>query len=291
MRNGIEAPTGPGATLGTRVVALDMDGTLLRPDLTIGRRTLDAIAAADRAGIRVVVATGRGHRSAEPLLSSITTIDHGVLSNGSYVRDLRARRTLRTSPITSEALAAVLAVVAARAPGSGIGWEHADGFGYDVTYRDVWAHATEWPVVPLDRPPADVPLLKLLVRHPELEEPALLAALGAALPPTVTAATSGGRLVEITGHGVDKATGLAWLCDRWGVAAADVVAVGDNGNDVAMLRWAGRGVAMGNAHPDAVAAADERTAPCDEDGVALVLERVLDEWGAPGPPTGVSRPG
>ena len=74
-------------------------------------------------------------------------------------------------------------------------------------------------------------------------------------------------------RGVTKAHGLAEVASRFGVAAADVVAFGDMPNDLEMLRWAGHGVAMGNAHPELQAAADEVTAHHDEDGVALVLER------------------
>jgi hydroxymethylpyrimidine pyrophosphatase-like HAD family hydrolase len=81
---------------------------------------------------------------------------------------------------------------------------------------------------------------------------------------------SGERLVEISAAGVTKAFAVASL----GVPAGAAVAFGDMPNDVPMLEWAGLGVAVENAHPDAIAAADEVTASNDEDGVALVLERL-----------------
>ena len=88
----------------------------------------------------------------------------------------------------------------------------------------------------------------------------------------ITYSTNNG-LIEVVPLGISKATGVDELARPLGITAEDVVAFGDMPNDVPMLGWAGLGVAMGNAHPDAVAAADEVTAPNADDGVARVLER------------------
>jgi hypothetical protein len=80
-------------------------------------------------------------------------------------------------------------------------------------------------------------------------------------------------LVEAARPGVSKASGLARIAAELGVEPGDVIAFGDMPNDLAMLRWAGHGVAMANSHPDVLAAADEITATNVEDGVAMVLER------------------
>ena len=95
------------------------------------------------------------------------------------------------------------------------------------------------------------------------------------VPDGVELTSSGYGLVEVTGDGVHKAHALAVLCRRLGIDAGEVVALGDNRNDSEMLRWAGRGVAMGNAVPAAVVAADEQTAHHMDDGVAIVIEDVL----------------
>ena len=89
------------------------------------------------------------------------------------------------------------------------------------------------------------------------------------------ATTSGAPFLEVGPVGVTKAAALARLCDRWCIDPADVVAFGDNLNDVEMLRFAGLGVAMGNAEPEAVAAADRVTLTNNEDGVAAVIETLL----------------
>jgi hypothetical protein len=118
-------------------------------------------------------------------------------------------------------------------------------------------------------------MLKLLVRHPRLDEEALLELLEPTIPEDVLATYSGIDTVEITGAGVHKAAALAVVCRRSGIDASQVVALGDNRNDSEMLRWAGRGVAMGNAVPAAIEAADEQTEHHMDDGVAIVIEGVL----------------
>ena len=83
-------------------------------------------------------------------------------------------------------------------------------------------------------------------------------------------------MLEIGAAGVSKASGLAVLCARRGIDRADVLAFGDMPNDLAMLEWAGRSVAVANAHAEVIAIADEVTASNDEGGVAQVLERLLE---------------
>ena len=116
--------------------------------------------------------------------------------------------------------------------------------------------------------------MKLLVRHTEMTSAEMAEACEGLLDDhvDVTYSTNLG-LLELSSAGVTKATGLADAAGRFGVAARDVVAFGDMPNDVPMLDWAGHGVAMANAHPDAIEVADEVTARNSEDGVALVLER------------------
>jgi hydroxymethylpyrimidine pyrophosphatase-like HAD family hydrolase len=82
-------------------------------------------------------------------------------------------------------------------------------------------------------------------------------------------------LVEGLPRGLNKSVGLAWLAEHLGIARDEVLAVGDNDNDVEMLRWAGVGVAMGNSSPAALAAADWVAPDVSADGAAIALERYL----------------
>ena len=122
------------------------------------------------------------------------------------------------------------------------------------------------------------PAIKLLVRQPNASSDLMAAAvrelLGApsGTPLDVTYSTGYG-LIEISAPGVTKGTGLARLAGELGVAPADVLALGDMPNDLSMLHWAGHGVAMANAHPAVLEAADEVTAGNSEDGLAIILER------------------
>jgi hydroxymethylpyrimidine pyrophosphatase-like HAD family hydrolase len=86
-------------------------------------------------------------------------------------------------------------------------------------------------------------------------------------------------LLEIAAPGVTKATGLAEVAAGYGVPAAEVAAIGDMPNDVSMLEWAGRAYAVSNAHPAAIAAADEVLGRNDDDAVAGLIESLLSRGG------------
>jgi hydroxymethylpyrimidine pyrophosphatase-like HAD family hydrolase len=139
-----------------------------------------------------------------------------------------------------------------------------------------------WPGADSETAPRDLllgrPAIKMLVRQPEASSDMMAAAvrelLGAqsGVPLGVTYSTGYG-LIELSAPGITKGTGLARLAGELGIAPADVLAVGDMPNDLSMLRWAGHGVAMANAHPTVLEAADEITAGNSQDGLALILER------------------
>jgi hydroxymethylpyrimidine pyrophosphatase-like HAD family hydrolase len=117
-----------------------------------------------------------------------------------------------------------------------------------------------------------VPAVKLLARSAAHEADAFYELISQTLGDVAeTTHSSKSALVEISAPAVTKAAGLAWLCERDGLSAADVLAFGDMPNDIPLLTWAGHGVAMGNAHPAVRAVADEVTRTNDEDGVALYL--------------------
>ena len=130
------------------------------------------------------------------------------------------------------------------------------------------------------------PAMKLLVSRPGMTSDEMAEAAGAVLDDSVDITFSAGSgLIEIAAHGITKATGLAEVAQRLDVPAERIIAFGDMPNDVAMLEWAGHGVAMANAHPAVRAAADEITAPNTEDGVAQVLERWFSPAPHPPPPS------
>jgi len=259
-----------------RLVATDLDGTLLGPDGRASPRTVAALRAAHAAGIRVVAATGRSHRSAGPTLAPIGVVDRAICSNGAMVVRLDPFEVEAHTPIPAAVAASVIATVRAAIAGAGVGWEHLGGFGWDPTWLAQRPPTLgEAATGDVDDPPDGTDLTKVLVTHPELTHDDLLEALGGVLPSTVVPSTSGAAFIEVTVAGADKGTALAALCARWGIRADEVVAVGDHRNDLGMLAWAGRGVAMGNAHPEVLALADEVTDGHDADGLAAVVEGLL----------------
>jgi HAD superfamily hydrolase (TIGR01484 family) len=183
----------------------------------------------------------------------------------------RAHRSYELAPATADRLVRALREAA---PGVAFSCERHGVAIREPAYVPLWQTPDEHPRTDALEIVAE-PVLKLVAQHSELTQAELyeLAVVACGVDATVT--FSGAQLVEISGAGVTKAFALAGLCQELGIDARDVVTFGDMPNDVPMLEWAGHGVAVANAHPDAIAAADEVTASNDEDGVARVLERLV----------------
>ncbi|MEM7287752.1 MAG: HAD family hydrolase [Actinomycetota bacterium] len=259
-----------------RMFASDLDGTLLGPDHTVSARTRTAIAAADRAGVEVVAATGRSRLTALPLLED-TPIRWAVCSNGAMVWDRDVDAVDLHRPIDGALAVDVIGHLRATVPGVTLGWEVMGGYGFEHRYAQkppsLGRHgiAGDQP-----EPTREDTVLKLFVDHPDVATASeAMEVLGSVLPDGVTGASSGGAYLELTATGVNKASTLAMLADRLGVAHADVTTFGDSHNDIEMLRWAGTGVAMGNAHPDVAAVSDQRARTNADDGVAVWIETAL----------------
>jgi hydroxymethylpyrimidine pyrophosphatase-like HAD family hydrolase len=262
-----------------RLVATDLDGTLLAPDGWLTERTVAAVRAATRAGITVVAATGRSYFTAIQRLAPATDVRWLVCSNGALIYDRDIGALTAHHPIDDLALVPLVSRLGVALPGCFFGWEVAAGFGWERAFLErrpaVGRVATtvHEGIGADGRWPSEV--TKLFVGHPALERDALLEAALPLMDDGLVATCSGASFIEVTGAGVDKAFGVARLCRDLGVDAGEVLAIGDHLNDVAMLRWAGRSVAMGGAHPAALAEADETAPSHAEDGVAQVLESLL----------------
>ena len=257
-----------------RLVATDLDGTLLRSDGTLSERTITALDAAGRAGALVVVVTGRPPRWVDDLGLDRVAHELVLCSNGALVYDVANRRVVTERRIEEDAARGVLTAIRDVVPGAGFGSEDARGLRYDDAHRYVRPGPNDRLVATLDEVVSGG-VAKLLVRDGTLDFPALVAAVTEAVGGEVTVTFSSDSLVEISAPGVTKATALAALAAEHGIAPEDAVAFGDMPNDLVMLEWAGHGVAVANAHPDVLALADEVTAANDDDGVAQVLERLF----------------
>ncbi|RKT51994.1 HAD family hydrolase [Saccharothrix australiensis] len=263
------------------LVASDVDGTLLSPLHGVTARTAAAVRRVVSAGVPFVLATGRPPRWVPDIAEAAGLDGYAVCANGAVLYHLGQDRVLWQRTLDPVLLRDLMSALDDLLPGVAFAVERTGESAFDESVpqfiaEDGYRHP--WPEGP--EPDGDRsgmltrPAVKLLVRHREMTSEDMALAIGDVLDGQVdvTFSTSMG-LVELAAPGVTKATGLADVAERLGVAAADVVAFGDMPNDIEMLTWAGHGVAMANAHPDAREAADEVTGPNSEDGVAMVLER------------------
>jgi Cof subfamily protein (haloacid dehalogenase superfamily) len=258
-----------------RLVATDLDGTLLGLGDVVSLRTRRAVRAVVDAGIHVVAATGRSQWTAEPLVAPVEGIDLVVCSNGASLYDLRGRRSLAEHPIADHVVDQILVALDRAMPGCLYGWETAQDLHYEerfLAYRPQLDRPASPDLSVGERP---APIRKLMIAHEEVQFYELLDALAPLMPPGCLATTSGAPFVEVTGDGVDKAFGVQQVCQGLGIGPEEVMAFGDNHNDLALLQWAGRGIAMGNAHESVRVAVDEGTLSHVEDGVAAVLETLV----------------
>jgi hydroxymethylpyrimidine pyrophosphatase-like HAD family hydrolase len=202
------------------------------------------------------------------------------------VWDLDTGAIVDLTPLAADLATRLVHALREAIPGALFAVELQDGFGREAG----WADGT-MPAAPgaleADAPELITgPVTKLLVRHPSLPFAEVASRAGAAVGEQAVVTWAGLRVVEISAAGVTKAFALERLCRRLGIGQQEVVAVGDMPNDLAMLAWAGRSVAVANAAEEVLAAADEVTAANVDDGVALVLERILaaqDGAGGAGP--------
>ncbi len=258
------------------VVASDLDGTLLTSLGEVSPRSRRALVAVRAAGGHVVLATGRPTRYVVDLARSLDLDTPVVCANGAVLYDARRDEVVAERTLATRVVGELGAALRARLPGVAFAVEGARGFRCERRF----AEHNEWPI-PVDAVVDDEgwvdgePVAKLLVRHPGLELGELLAAAGEVLDGQGEATYSSATLLEVAAPGVDKAAGLAEVVGALGVEQGDVVAFGDMPNDIPMLRWAGTGVAVANAHREVRAVADAVTASNDDDGVARDLEERL----------------
>lgn len=255
-----------------RLVATDLDGTLLHSDGTVTSGTREVLRALDDLGVPVVFTTGRPIRWMEDLWEEVGGHGLAICSNGGIVYDV-ARREVRTArAIPVDVLLDVGRALREEVPGTVFALEKTTGFAREESFMPrLKANVPDVPTGRLEEIVDDT-VVKLLVRHEDIEpEPFWQRVEQVVGERVVTTWSSVGTLVEISAAGVTKATTLAVLASELGVGPDDVVAFGDMPNDLPLLEWAGTSYAMANAHPSVRALAD-RVAPAnDEDGVATVL--------------------
>ncbi|OBK76644.1 Cof-type HAD-IIB family hydrolase [Mycobacterium sp. 1274761.0] len=263
------------------LVATDVDGTLLDDDENVTDRTRSAVLAAVDAGADFVLATGRPPRWVQPVVDELGFAPMAVCANGAVIYNPSTDRIVSARTLSVDELGALAEIATRVIPGAGLAVERVGRSAHDAAtpqfvsspgYEHAWLNPDNTEVSVQDL--LSAPAIKLLIRKAGARSADMAAELvkHVGLHGDITYSTNNG-LIEVVPRGVSKATGVEEVARPHGITAEDVVAFGDMPNDIPMLRWAGLGVAMGNAHVEALAAADEVTASNSDDGLARVLER------------------
>jgi Cof subfamily protein (haloacid dehalogenase superfamily) len=270
-----------------RLVATDVDGTLLDGGGAVSPRTAAVVGRLVGAGAGFVLVTGRPPRWIPPVVARLPEglVRLCVCANGAVLYDAVDDVVLGAHTLAPDEVRTLAGLAGELFPGCGLGVERVgnavsggiekgtvDEFLTGPGYVHAWGEH-DGGEAGHDELLAH-PATKVLIRAPELTSEQMMKALAPrvdGLADLTFSHPSG--LVEASAPGVTKATGLAAVAELLGVTATETIAFGDMPNDREMLRWAGTGVAMGNAHPDLVGLADEVTAPHTHDGIAEVLER------------------
>lgn len=261
-----------------RLVALDIDGTLVDPENNFSPAVESAVQAVLAAGAHVVLSTGRGLTATRPVAERLgLPKPYLVCSNGAVSVRLHPEPELldvvRFDP------APVLRLLLERMPDVLVAVEEL-GVGYRVNKPFPQGELTGQIVVEPLRLLVSQPATRVILREPAGDADRFLEMIDRVGLHGVSYYIGYTAWLDIAPDGVSKATALAKIARRLGVEQADVLAIGDGQNDLEMLAWAGRGVAMGNALPNVQEVADAVTKSRVDDGVAVELARWFDVPGA-----------
>jgi hypothetical protein len=261
-----------------RLAAFDLDGTLMGGDQRLTPAVRRAVARALDHGVVVTLATGRMFSATLPFAARLNITAPLICYQGGWIQ-ARGGEVLYRIPLPSELARAALEL------GEAEGWHavlYADGrlFARELAHPRRFYEALLAPEVTVGAPWAEVLAAhtadKVLFVADPPHIPAMAAALQQRFDGTAEVVQSHERFIEVVPRGVDKGAALAWVAEHLGIPQAEVLAAGDQGNDLSMVRWAGRGVAMGNAIPAVKAAADWIAPPVTEDGAVAILDTLTD---------------
>ncbi len=269
--------------MSIRMIAIDIDGTLVNSERKITEKVKQTLMTAREKGVKIVLCTGRPFPGVEPELAElglVTTQDYVITYNGSLVQNVGTKDTIFSAGLTNDDfleinyMAQKLGVHLHTSSTDAIYTANRDISPYTV-YESFLVH------MPIKYRSADemmadpVAIIKMMM----IDEPEILDAAITQLPAEFreryTVVKSAPFYLEILHQGASKGVALSHLANHLGLKADEVMAIGDNENDLTMIDYAGIGVAMANAIDEVKEAADVTTASNDEDGVALIVEQYV----------------
>lgn len=258
-----------------RLIALDIDDTLVVSGKPVSQRNAEAIRKAREKGVKIVIATGRGFAGSEPIRSQLKLDEPVINYGGALVSDGLTGEPLYTHYLTEEEVRACFAA--------------ADRFGLhvqiyngdEVLFRE-WNAFTEAYTNVMHLPYRIDPYLlnsdellttpKVLMYTKPETVPLMIEKMKGLLPDTLHILTSKPGFLEIGNRNVNKATALEWIAKYLGITREEIAAIGDNTLDLTMIEWAGVGCCVGNGGAEIKAVADRILPSCIDDGVAYYIE-------------------
>lgn len=259
-----------------RVVATDIDGTLLRSDGTVSGYTREVLHSVEDLGITVVLVTARPPRWMHEL-EDLGVHAVALCGNGAFTYDVAAREIVDHRLIEATVVGELVTDLHHGIPGVQLATESLEGFSHEHAWEILDEHGGARRACTVDELGSGA-VGKLLVRHGSLATEELTRLVAAVVGERAEVSHSGAvRMTEIGPSGVTKAVALElWCVARVPPVGPDEVwAFGDMPNDLPMLAWAGRSFAVANAHPDVIAAATDTAPSNDDDGVASTLATLL----------------
>jgi Cof subfamily protein (haloacid dehalogenase superfamily) len=260
------------------MLAVDLDGTTVGHDGETTPRVLAAIAAAQRAGVRVVIATGRTPGGLRRFAERMNVRGPAITTQGGLIVDMDTGAELHRLYLPRALACDVAARERAWPTLCTVLYRSDHLFVDDLATFNAHADLVGVAAVQVDdlcTAITDIDPDKVLFLTDGRRTREVFDAIRAYVGERATVVQSHARIVEVNPLGADKGSALAWLAAHYGIARENVMAIGDQHNDVTMLRWAGLGVAMGNAAPEIQACADVVTASIEEDGAAAAIEEYV----------------
>ena len=260
-----------------RLIAIDIDDTLVISGKPVSERNCKAISKAREAGVKIVIATGRGFAGSAPIREQLQLTEPVINYGGALVSDGITGKPLFTHYLSEEEIRACFAA----ADRYGL---HAQIYDGDIVVFRQWNLFTERYTEVMHLPYRIEPDLlkgrlngtpKVLMYADPPTVPEMIQKVGEMLPDTLHVLTSKPGFLEIGSKSTDKATALEWIAGFCGFEREEVAAIGDNTLDQSMIEWAGTGCCVANGGESVKAVSDMILPSCADDGVAWYIENVV----------------
>jgi Cof subfamily protein (haloacid dehalogenase superfamily) len=256
-----------------RLIATDLDGTLLRSDGSLSDRTISALRLAHKAGVYIVLITGRPPRTAKLITEMIDIPVITICCNGALIVDLATDQIISQQTILLEKVQSIISRIREGLPGALFAGES----GLTYWSEPAYLKYRHWPLpdgAQIFSAELFPSLVKLLVFHPNFKCEQIIERISSLIE-DCEISHSGLTVAEISACGVHKGSALLQVCKMYDIPPDQTIAFGDMPNDIPLLFQAGRGVAVANAHSRVLDMATLIAPTNDEDGVAQIIEQVI----------------